>query len=85
MKRYTTRQDATSALESAGLYRQSDGTYTTHGRYDLSHGEVTRPDYYVAKYKDGWGIGVKNYYLSGTFRAPSNGSIDLDEHFNEGY
>lgn len=49
------------------------------GIYYLNHGEYARPTYSVVKYRDGYAVKVSYYYYSGTFYAPKNHLLTLEE------
>jgi hypothetical protein len=56
--------------------------FSSNNTYYLSHGEYSRPDYYPARYKDGWAVKVAYFYYPGTFYAPVDGRMS-EESFVE--
>ncbi|MBE0438125.1 MAG: hypothetical protein IBX56_20280 [Methylomicrobium sp.] len=70
--------------EVASLDAHSEGERFSNNNplFCLRHGEYSRPDYFPARYKDGWGVKVEYCFYAGTCHAPKNGRLD-DELFTE--
>ena len=49
------------------------------GTYYLNHGEYARPTFSVVKYRDGYAVKVSYFYYRGTFYAPKNHLLTLEE------
>jgi len=81
---FDTKKSAIKYLSSVkGLSKSNNAKYFyPTGTYHLSHGEYSQPDYEPRRYRDGWGIHVTYYYLSGTSYAPQDGRIDSDTFYN---
>lgn len=49
--------------------------FSSNDTYYLSHGEYSRPDYYPARYKDGWAVKVDYFYCPSAFYARADGRV----------
>ena len=75
---FPTKADALRYLRSIPELEESTqrpGVFWRRGLYYLNHGEYSRPEYSVRRYKDGWGIHAAYFYYAGTLYAPRDGRI----------
>jgi len=78
---FRTKKEALDYLRSIPQLVESaqrPGVFRRTGTYYLNHGEYSRPEYSVRRYKDGWGVHVKYFYYPGTLYVPKDGRLLYD-------
>ena len=49
------------------LSEMNNGAFYPHGKYYLTHGEYSQPEFKAVRYKDGWGVKKIHYFYANTY------------------
>ena len=75
---FATKRESVEFLRSQKYLTEMDNVaFYPHGKYYLTHGEYSQPDFVATRYKDGWGIKKIHYFYANTFYAPSDGRCEV--------